>query len=96
MDLILASKKADKTIMEVEGVGGYYGWSSSQFPLLSQKKLAAGLFLLQPRAFVQPYYSVSSKIAYVCQGTYDIYMFLNNRFPLIVAVNVTSLYNSHR
>ncbi|XP_015168061.1 13S globulin seed storage protein 2-like [Solanum tuberosum] len=68
MDLILASKKADKTIMEVEGVGGYYGWSSSQFPLLSQKKLAAGLFLLQPRAFVQPYYSVSSKIAYVCQG----------------------------
>ncbi|KAG5626799.1 hypothetical protein H5410_012017 [Solanum commersonii] len=25
MDLILASKKADKTIMEVEGVGGYYG-----------------------------------------------------------------------
>lgn len=72
MDLILASKKADKIIMEVEGVGGYYGWSSSQFPLLSQKKLAAGLFLLQPHAFVQPYYSVSSKIAYVCQGTYDI------------------------
>ncbi|XP_004229944.1 13S globulin seed storage protein-like [Solanum lycopersicum] len=68
MDLILASKKADKIIMEVEGVGGYYGWSSSQFPLLSQKKLAAGLFLLQPHAFVQPYYSVSSKIAYVCQG----------------------------
>ncbi|KAK6804495.1 hypothetical protein RDI58_002279 [Solanum bulbocastanum] len=25
MDLILASKKADKTMMEVEGVGGYYG-----------------------------------------------------------------------
>ncbi|TMW94022.1 hypothetical protein EJD97_010865 [Solanum chilense] len=68
MDLILASKKADKIIMEVEGVGGYYGWSSSQFPLLSQTKLAAGLFLLQPHAFVQPYYSVSSKIAYVCQG----------------------------
>ncbi|KAK6804497.1 hypothetical protein RDI58_002281 [Solanum bulbocastanum] len=38
MDLILASKKADKTIIEVEGVGGYYAWSSSQFPHLSQKK----------------------------------------------------------
>ncbi|KAK6804493.1 hypothetical protein RDI58_002277 [Solanum bulbocastanum] len=68
MDLILASKKADKTMMEVEGVGGYYGWSNSQFPLLSQKKLAAGLLLLQPHGFSQPYYSVSSKIGYVCEG----------------------------
>lgn len=69
MDLILSSKKADKTIMEVEGVGGYYGWSSNQFPLLSQKKLAAGLLRLQPHGFAPPYYSVSSKIGYVCQGT---------------------------
>uniref|UniRef100_M0ZG12 Globulin n=2 Tax=Solanum tuberosum TaxID=4113 RepID=M0ZG12_SOLTU len=55
-------------MMEVEGVGGYYGWSNSQFPLLSQKKLSAGLLLLQPHGFSQPYYSVSSKIGYVCEG----------------------------
>ncbi|PHU29248.1 hypothetical protein BC332_01341 [Capsicum chinense] len=54
--------------MEFEGVGGYYTWSSTHFPLLSQKKLAAGLLVLHPRVFSQPYYSVSSKIAYVCQG----------------------------
>lgn len=68
MDLILASKKADKTIVEVEGVGGYYTWSSTQFPVLSQKKLAAGLLVLQPRGFALPHYADSSKIAYVCEG----------------------------
>ncbi|MCD9646963.1 hypothetical protein HAX54_037228 [Datura stramonium] len=68
MDLILASKKADKTIVEVEGVGGYYTWSSTHFPVLSQKKLAAGLLVLQPRGFAQPHYADSSKIAYVCEG----------------------------
>ncbi|KAF3685750.1 putative ubiquitin-conjugating enzyme E2 5-like [Capsicum annuum] len=65
---MLASKKADKTIVEIEGVGGYYTWSSTHFPLLSQKKLAAGLLVLHPRVFSQPYYSVSSKLAYVCEG----------------------------
>lgn len=68
MDLILASKKADKTIVEVEGVGGYYTWSSSQFAVLSQKKLAAGLLVLQPHGFALPHYADSSKIAYVCEG----------------------------
>ncbi|KAK4339922.1 hypothetical protein RND71_041384 [Anisodus tanguticus] len=68
MDLMLASKKADKTIVKVEGVGGYYTWSSTQFPVLSQKKLAAGLLVLQPRGFAQPHYADSSKIAYVSQG----------------------------
>ncbi|KAH0768293.1 hypothetical protein KY285_004164 [Solanum tuberosum] len=68
MDLILSSKKADKTIVEVEGVGGYYTWSSSQFPVLSQKKVAAGLLVLQPRGFTLPHYVDSSKIAYVCEG----------------------------
>ncbi|XP_015060678.1 13S globulin seed storage protein 2-like isoform X3 [Solanum pennellii] len=68
MDIILSSKKADKTIVEVEGVGGYYTWSSSQFPVLSQKKVAAGLILLQPRGFALPHYTDSSKIAYVCEG----------------------------
>ncbi|XP_055814858.1 cocosin 1-like [Solanum dulcamara] len=68
MDLILASKKADKTIVEVEGVGGYYTWSSSQFPVLSQKKVAAGLLLLHPRGIALPHYADSSKIGYVCEG----------------------------
>ncbi|WMV12441.1 hypothetical protein MTR67_005826 [Solanum verrucosum] len=68
MDLILSSKKADKTIVEVEGVGGYYTWSSTQFPVLSQKKIAAGLLVLQHRGFALPHYSDSSKIAYVCEG----------------------------
>ncbi|TMW82415.1 hypothetical protein EJD97_006003 [Solanum chilense] len=68
MDLILSSKKADKTIVEVEGVGGYYTWSTSQFPVLSQKKIAAGLLILQPRGLAQPHYADSSKIAYVCEG----------------------------
>ncbi|XP_059313609.1 cocosin 1-like [Lycium ferocissimum] len=68
MDLILASKKADKTIVEVEGVGGYYTWSSTHFPVLSQKKVAAGLLVLQPRGFAQPHYADSSKIGYVCEG----------------------------
>ncbi|PHT41487.1 hypothetical protein CQW23_20341 [Capsicum baccatum] len=68
MDLILESKKADKTIVEVEGVGGYYTWSSTQFPVLSQKKLAAGLLVLQPRGFALPHYADSSKIAYVIEG----------------------------
>lgn len=68
MDLILSSKKADKTIVEVEGVGGYYTWSSSQFAVLSQKKLAAGLLVLQPRGFALPHYADSSKMAYVCEG----------------------------
>ncbi|KAH0727119.1 hypothetical protein KY284_002984 [Solanum tuberosum] len=68
MDLILSSKKADKTIVEVEGVGGYYTWSSSQFPVLSQKKVAGGLLVLQPRGFALPHYADSSKIGYVCEG----------------------------
>nr|QOS14442.1 cruciferin PGCRURSE5-like variant Y2 [Solanum tuberosum] len=68
MDLILSSKKADKTIVEVEGVGGYYTWSSSQFPVLSQKKVAGGLLVLQPRGFTLPHYADSSKIGYVCEG----------------------------
>ncbi|XP_006349431.1 12S seed storage protein CRD-like [Solanum tuberosum] len=68
MDLILSSKKADKTIVEVEGVGGYYTWSSSQFPVLSQKKIAGGLLVLQPRGFALPHYADSSKIGYVCEG----------------------------
>lgn len=68
MDLILASKEADKTIVEVEGVGGYYTWSSTQFPVLSQEKLLAGLFVLQPRGCLLPHYGDSSKIGYVCEG----------------------------
>ncbi|CAN4110668.1 unnamed protein product [Withania somnifera] len=68
MDLILASKKTDKTVVEVQGVGGYYTWSTTQFPLLSQKKLAAGLLLLHPRGFALPHYADSSKFAYVSQG----------------------------
>lgn len=68
MDLILASKKADKTVVEVEGVGGYYTWSSSQFGVLSQKKLAAGLLVLQPGGLALPHYADSSKMAYVCEG----------------------------
>lgn len=75
MDLILASKKADKTIVEVEGVGGYHTWSSSQFAVLSQKKLAAGLLLLHPRGFALPHYADSSKIAYVCEGMTYIFTF---------------------
>lgn len=75
MDLILSSKKADKTIVEVEGVGGYYTWSSSQFPVLSQKQIAAGLLLLQPRGLALPHYADSSKIAYVCEGIYITYIY---------------------
>nr|GMC84546.1 glutelin type-A 3 isoform X1 [Ipomoea batatas] len=63
----LAPQKADQTIYEGEG-GGYYTWSTSGAPFLSQPKLGAGKLVLQPNGFVLPHYTDAKKIGYVLQG----------------------------
>ena len=60
-------EKADQTAYEGEG-GGYYVWSNSKTPLLSQSKLGGGKLLLHPLGFALPHYADSSKIGFVLQG----------------------------
>ncbi|KAL3538549.1 hypothetical protein ACH5RR_001915 [Cinchona calisaya] len=64
----LSPQFPDVTVFEGEG-GGYYTWSASKFPLLSEAKLGAGKLVLQPRGFALPHYSDCYKIGYVVQGS---------------------------
>lgn len=66
MDLDL-SPKFPQTFFEGEG-GGYYNWSSSDFTVLSQAKVAAGKLILEPRGFVLPHYADCAKIGFVVEG----------------------------
>ncbi|KAK7369244.1 hypothetical protein VNO80_11280 [Phaseolus coccineus] len=66
MELDLTPKKPE-TLFEGEG-GGYYTWSDSEMPLLAEKNVTAGRFLLHPRGFALPHYSDASKVGYVIQG----------------------------
>ena len=67
MAMKIMAGKEDTTVYEGEG-GGYYLWSNSTTPLLSQFKLGAAKLLLHPRGLALPHYADSSKIAYVAQG----------------------------
>ncbi|XP_027113140.2 glutelin type-A 2 [Coffea arabica] len=64
----LAPQFTDVTIFEGEG-GGYYTWSASLFPLLSEAKLGAGKLVLRPRGFALPHYADCHKIGYFVQGS---------------------------
>ncbi|KAJ9552337.1 hypothetical protein OSB04_016382 [Centaurea solstitialis] len=71
MEMNMVVEKADQTAYEGEG-GGYYIWSNSKVPLLSQSKLGTGKLLLHPLGFALPHYADSSKIGFVLQvGTID-------------------------
>lgn len=61
-------RPADTTIFEGEG-GSYRSWSSSNFPLLGEAKVGAGILVLHPQGFALPHYADSNKIGYVLQGT---------------------------
>ncbi|KAJ9552336.1 hypothetical protein OSB04_016381 [Centaurea solstitialis] len=68
MEMKMVVEKADQTAYEGDG-GGYYVWSNSKVPLLSQSKLGTGKLLLHPLGFALPHYADSSKIGFVLQGT---------------------------
>ncbi|KAH7835540.1 hypothetical protein Vadar_027077 [Vaccinium darrowii] len=61
-------RPADTTIFEGEG-GSYRSWSSSNFPLLGEAKVGAGILVLHPHGFALPHYADSNKIGYVLQGS---------------------------
>lgn len=61
-------EKADQTDFEGDS-GGYYEWTNSKTPLLSETKLGAGKLLLHPLGFALPHYADSSKIGFVLEGT---------------------------
>ncbi|KAG6793864.1 hypothetical protein NC652_004142 [Populus alba x Populus x berolinensis] len=67
MDFDLSPRSAQQ-LFDGEG-GSYHTWSSSEFPLLAEEKVAAGRAVLQPRGFALPHYADSSKIGYVLQGS---------------------------
>ncbi|XP_059653451.1 12S seed storage protein CRD-like [Cornus florida] len=68
MALSLVPQMADEKVFEGEG-GSYHSWSPSNFPLLGEAKVGAGVLMLHPRGFALPHYADSSKIAFVLQGT---------------------------
>nr|XP_043631026.1 13S globulin seed storage protein 2-like [Erigeron canadensis] len=68
METKMVVEKADQTAFEGDS-GGYYVWSSSKSPLLSDFKLGAGKLLLRPLGFALPHYADSSKIGFVIKGT---------------------------
>ncbi|XP_015893696.3 glutelin type-D 1 [Ziziphus jujuba] len=68
MEIDLNPRTANQTLFEGEG-GGYYLWSSKEFPLLAQTKLGAGKLVLKPNGFALPHYADSSKVGYVLQGS---------------------------
>ncbi|XP_076918959.1 13S globulin seed storage protein-like [Bidens hawaiensis] len=68
MDTKMVVVKADETTFEGDG-GGYYVWSNSKTPLLSDLKLDTGRLLLHPLGFAIPHYADSSKIGLVLHGT---------------------------
>lgn len=75
--LNLAPQFTDVTIFEGEG-GGYYTWSASLFPLLSEAKLGAGKLVLRPRGLALPHYADCHKIGYVAQGSARVGIILPN------------------
>ncbi|KAH7518771.1 hypothetical protein FEM48_Zijuj09G0206400 [Ziziphus jujuba var. spinosa] len=68
MEMDLNPRTANQTLFEGEG-GGYYAWSSKEFPFLAQAKLGAGKLVLKPNGFALPHYVDSSKVGYVLQGS---------------------------
>ncbi|KAM0028549.1 putative 11-S seed storage protein, plant [Helianthus debilis subsp. tardiflorus] len=68
METKMVVEKADQTVFEGNS-GGYYGWSNSKVPLLSELNLGAGKLLLHPLAFALPLYTDSNKICFVLEGT---------------------------
>ncbi|MFS7920011.1 putative rmlC-like cupin domain superfamily, rmlC-like jelly roll protein [Helianthus anomalus] len=69
MEKKMVVEKADQTVFEGDS-GGYYVWSNSKIPLLSELKLGAGKLLLHPLAFALPHYIDSNKICFVLEGTF--------------------------
>nr|GLL25023.1 11S globulin seed storage protein 2-like [Ipomoea trifida] len=86
----LAPQKADQTIYEGEG-GGYYTWSTSGAPFLSQAKLGAGKLVLQPNGFVLPHYTDAKRIGYVLQ---EMVFNLENASPFANIKNGGSLVSA--
>ncbi|GKA95289.1 11S seed storage protein, plant [Tanacetum coccineum] len=68
METKMVVEKADQTAFEGDS-GGYYVWTSSKTPLLSETNLGAGKLLLHPLGFAIPHYADSSKIGFVLEGT---------------------------
>ncbi|MFS7920019.1 putative 11-S seed storage protein, plant [Helianthus anomalus] len=68
METKMVVEKADQTVFEGD-CGGYYVWSNSKVPLLSELKLGAGKLFLHPLAFALPHYIDSNKICFVLEGT---------------------------
>lgn len=68
MDAKLVVAKYDQTLFEGDS-GGYYVWSNSKVPLLSDLKLGTGRLVLRPRGFTLPHYADCSKIGFVLEGT---------------------------
>ncbi|XP_059651127.1 cocosin 1-like [Cornus florida] len=77
MALSLAPQKADEKVFEGEG-GSYHSWSPSNFPLLGEANVGAGVLMLHPRGFALPHYADSSKIGFVIQGTCTVGMAFPN------------------
>ncbi|KAK9077083.1 hypothetical protein SSX86_005419 [Deinandra increscens subsp. villosa] len=67
MEAKITVEKVDQTVFEGDS-GGYYAWSNSKTPLLSDSKLGAGKLLLHPHGFALPHYIDSQKIGFVLQG----------------------------
>lgn len=70
MDMDL-SPKFSKPMFEGEG-GSYYTWSSTEFPVLGEAKVGAGVLVLKPGGFALPHYSDCSKVGYVLQGQHGV------------------------
>ncbi|XP_071704624.1 13S globulin seed storage protein-like [Rutidosis leptorrhynchoides] len=68
METKITVVKADSTTFEGDS-GGYYVWSNTNTPLLSEFKLGAAKLLLHPLGFAIPHYADSSKIGFVVEGT---------------------------
>nr|GEZ54599.1 11-S seed storage protein, RmlC-like cupin domain protein [Tanacetum cinerariifolium] len=66
METKMVVEKADQTAFEGDS-GGYYVWTSSKTPLLSETKHGAGKLLLHPLGFAIPHYADSSKIGFVLE-----------------------------
>lgn len=87
MDLNLAPVVADTTIFEGEG-GGYYLWSASKYPVLSESKVGGSKLVLHPLGFALPHYADSAKIGYVLQGTCTVGMVKpNSPKETVVVIN---------
>ncbi|XP_076919036.1 12S seed storage protein CRD-like [Bidens hawaiensis] len=71
MDAKLVVEKYDQTLFEGDS-GGYYVWSNSKVPLLSDLKLGTGRLVLRPLGFTLPHYVDCSKIGFVLKGTVTI------------------------